>query len=333
MPPDSFPIDVTELPRRLAVLDSIDDLATQQAWPEVIPPAVLNTGRSSQDKLLYAVPLNVERDNTLFYNKDLFSATSVPPPTTMADFFAAAEALKQQGIPATPSLHAGWIVAMQLFEDVLVSEAGPQFYVDYFNGRSVGDAPEIRQALSDLSGTFDYASSDSLQDWRSAFQDVCDGRAAMLFLPDFVDRYGCTNPANVGYVPLQPPGAPTFVFAAGPSYVLPSKALHRDTAIEFLKAVGSKEGQEAFSALAGAIPARVDAAPSGLDAIAQKTLADFRAPNEALVLDVGQLAPPPFLGAVNPALQEFADPASAKYRDINAVLEVLKTTYTLTWPQ
>src|SRR5262249_8251590 len=148
-------------------------------------------------------------DNTLFYNKDLFSAMGVPPPTTMADFFAAAEAFKQQGIPVIPALHAGWIVGPQLFEDVLLSEAGPGFYLDYFNGRSVGDAPEIRQALSDLSRMFDYAAtvSDPLQGWSSAFEDVCDGRTAMLFLPDFVYRNGCTSPTNVGYAPLQPPGA------------------------------------------------------------------------------------------------------------------------------
>src|SRR5262249_1966792 len=95
----------------------------------------------------------------------------------------------------------------------------------------------------------------------------------------------------------------------------------------FLQAVGSKEGQDAFNAVKGAIPARTDADPSLFDAMSAQTLADFRASGERLVPAYAALTSPVFQTAINAALKSFVDPASDACGDVEAVIVVLSEKY------
>jgi len=156
---------------------------------------------------------------------------------------------------------------------------------------------------------------------------VCRGEAAMLFLTDFVkgefENQGC-GPDKIGYAPMQPKDKPTFAFVSM-AWPLPVGAPHRDTALTFLRVVGSKDGQEAFNPTKGSIPARTDADPSKFDDISKQTLADFRAPSERLVPAV--LASTAFSDAVSTALQSFADPSSDKSGNEDALMTAIIQSY------
>jgi hypothetical protein len=111
-------------------LEPIDGLAAEERWTDVIPWHVLAT--FTRGGLLYEAPLLVERSNTLFYDKRVFAQNGLAPPRNIGDFFVTAEALKSKGItPLAVSAAGGWTIAPMLFDGVLLSETGPQFYLDY----------------------------------------------------------------------------------------------------------------------------------------------------------------------------------------------------------
>jgi glucose/mannose transport system substrate-binding protein len=257
----------------------------------------------------------------------------MPVPANVDEFFKVADVLKSQGVtPLSVSASGGWTIASQLFESVLVAEAGPDFVEAYQRGQKTADAPEMQKALTDVGLMMDYANADrATTGWGDAVKKVCDGEAAMLFLPDFVKpefaNKGC-GPDRIGYVAMQPASTPTFVFVSI-GFPLPKGAAHRDSALAFLEVVGSAEGQKIFNATRGFMPARTDVGPDGFDPISQMSMKDFAAPNERHVLGYAAAVSDDFQTAVNPALQAFVDPSSASFKDVAAVVTVLKQNYSL----
>src|SRR5262249_10288285 len=76
--------------------EPLDTLSAQEGWPAAMPKAVLDfAGRNGH---LYAVPLEVERDNPLFYNKATLTQNGLAAPSTPAQFLSVAAALKAKGI-------------------------------------------------------------------------------------------------------------------------------------------------------------------------------------------------------------------------------------------
>jgi glucose/mannose transport system substrate-binding protein len=331
-PPDSFQVvsgsDLDSWVNKGA-LESLDALARSEGWGSVIPAPVLDS--VSKNGTLYGVPLDIERDNTLFYNKQIFADLRLPPPVGVGDVVSIADALKNKGIaPLSVSAATGWTIASMLFEAILVAQAGPDFYQAYLSGQKTADTPELRMALGTLGEWMEYANADRTSTkWPDAVASVCRGDAAMLILPDFVKgelaHDGC-GPEKIGYVPMQPAGTPTFIFVSI-AFELPNGAPHRQAAIDFLRTAGSKAGQEAFNPIKGSIPARTDANPALFDAISAQTLADFRANGEHLAPAYAALTSPIFQAAVNPALKSFVDPASDAFKNVETVITVLTQKY------
>jgi glucose/mannose transport system substrate-binding protein len=332
IPPDSFQVvsgkDLDDWIARGA-LEPLDGLASAQSWGDVIPASVLRAVGSMGT--LYGVPLDIERDNTLFYNKAVFAAAGVAEPKTLTDVLFAAEALKYKGVtPFEVSASAGWTVASHLFESVLVAQAGPDFYQAYLTGQKAADTPEIRSALNTVSWMMDLSNTDrTALLWSDAVAQVCAGKAAMLILPDFVKgefvHDGC-GPETIDYMSMEPPGTPTFVFASI-TFELPKGAPHRDDAIEFLKAVGSMAGQDAFNPIKGAISARLDSDLTKYDTISRRTASEFRAASEHLVPGYAALTPTDVQGNLNAALKAFVDPSDSYYKSVDAVIAVLTQNY------
>jgi glucose/mannose transport system substrate-binding protein len=313
------------------VVAPVDGIATSQGWSSVIPAPVLQL--MSRSGSLYAVPLDLERDNTVFYNKAVFAAQGVPVPANLADVMTAAATFKARGATAfAVSGVGGWTIATLVFEDVLMAQAGPDFYLAYLTGRKAPDTPEIRTALSTVASMMDSSNADrAAMGWSAAVHLMCLGQAAMVALPDFIARdlvsAGC-DPNAVGYVAMQPAGSPAFAFVSV-GFTLTQGAPHPATAAEFLATVGSKAGQEAFNSVRGTVPARTDVDPGLFGPLARQSIADFAANGETIVPGYGVLTQVDFQGAVNNALQAFVDPANAQYKDVNAMVAVLAQNYAL----
>jgi len=331
-PPDSFQVvsgsSLDSWVEREA-LEPLDSLSASQGWSSVIPVPVLDSVSSGGS--LYGVPLDIERDNTLFFNKQVFAMYGLAPPTGIGDFLTVAAELDAKGLtPFAVSAYEGWTIASTVFEAVLVAQAGPAFYQAYLTGKESPDNPQIRAALHTVSSMMGYANTDRMSAlWTDAVADVCSGKAGMLVMPDFAKGQLATNgcgPTEVGYVPMQPPGTPSFVFVSI-TFELPNGAPDPDSAIQFLEAVGSKAGQEAFNPIKGSIPARTDVDPSLFDELSAKTLADFTAAGEVLVPGYAALTAPNFQTPINSALQDFVDPTSSAFDDVDQAVFVLSQNY------
>jgi glucose/mannose transport system substrate-binding protein len=331
-PPDAFQVVPGAELRTWAVKDvlaPLDNLSAEQGWEQVFPEKVLDAARTNG--ALFGVTLGLERDNTLFYNKAVLQKLGVPVPSSVAEFFDAAAAIKGQGMtPLAVSSTGGWTIASHFFDALLIAEAGPDFVESYFAGQKTADAPEVRAALTDLARMMDYANDDrATTSWGDAVGKVCRDEAAMLFLPDFVrgqfESVGC-GPDKIGYVAIQPAGTPTFVFV-GIGFTFPKNPPHPESAIAFAEVAASAEGQRVFNLAKGNIPARIDVPAGEFDPISQMTMKDFAASGERHVLSYSVATSGVFQEAINPALQLFVDPSSSVFKSVDGILVVLRQNY------
>jgi outer membrane protein OmpA-like peptidoglycan-associated protein len=88
-------------------------------------------------------------------------------------------------------------------------------------------------------------------------------------------------------------------------FTLAKGAPHKDAAIAWLKSIGSKDAQEAFSPLKGSIPVRTDVDKSKFDGYHQWSMTEF-AQDKLLPSCVhGEAAPAAFQDALNDAIGSF----------------------------
>jgi glucose/mannose transport system substrate-binding protein len=231
-------------------LEPVTFIFEQNGWLDKYPPGML--GLLTYDGQIWGVPIDVRRRNILWYNQAILAQYNLAPPQSWEDFFTAAETLKAAGI--TPLVTD---YQTTLFEAVLLSSLGPEKYRGFLNSDINWSDPLVTKALDTLSQIYTYE-GDIILGAENAILGVVNGRAAMAITGEWATSY-LPAKAEVGSAPT--PGAQnTFIISAS-AYVLPKKAHHRDLAIDWLTLCGSREGQDAFSAASGNLPARIDANP------------------------------------------------------------------------
>jgi glucose/mannose transport system substrate-binding protein len=306
---------------------SLDDKATCMTalnqwadWAAAIPAPVLETVQVG-DKI-YAVPLNVHRVNTLFFNRKVFIDHDVPVPsggtlTTLDDLFALAKLLRAEGVAAPIALGTQdpWTLSLLLFENLLVARGGGAGYRRFFEGSDdVLKSPTIKIALDDLGTLLGYTNSNAASTtWDQAIDMVRQGLSAMTIMGDWAKAYfldqARKDGLDVDFGQITTPGTDgTFVFTTD-TFGMPKGARNTDGALALLSLFGSREGQDAFSLLKGSIPARQDAGTGPYDAAALKTLAEFKAvsdDHDHLIPATAILAPPEYLSAINDALSDYS---------------------------
>jgi glucose/mannose transport system substrate-binding protein len=306
-------------------MEPLDFLFSSEGWGAAFPPDVLELVTHSGR--LYAVPVDIHRINSLFYNRRTLAESGLAPPTTLDELHDVAESLCARGIvPFSIGYEHPWTLTMLAFENVMVAVAGGDYYRDFFSGRRKPDDPELFATLRHVGRILDYANADaSSLGWADAVELLRTGGAAMTIMGDWAKGYLTSgSPFDFGEVP-SPGAAGAFVFATD-TFGLPKRASQRGSAIELLKVFGSKEGQDAFNPLKGSIPARTDADLSRYDPLAQATARDFwtspRFPSLA------SIASSTFTQALDSAMGAFA-----RNRNAQAVSDAIRAHYDLLSPQ
>jgi glucose/mannose transport system substrate-binding protein len=318
-PPDTFQVNggnaLRSFVRRTPSgeqMDPIDFLFASERWDRVFPADLLDL--VSHRGRLYAVPLDVHRTNSLFYNVQIFNECGLEPPSTLDEMAAVARVLRGRGVvPLALGYRSPWTLTLLAFEAVLVGEAGAEYYRDLFAGRRSPDDPEVKSALARVSRMLDDANDDAADlDWDGAVDRMRTGGAAMTIMGDWAKGYllneGCRPGVDFGQAP-SPGCSRAFVFATD-VFGLPKRAAHPADAIDLLKVFGSKEGQTAFNQLKGSIPARVDVDVTRYDASARATMRAFA--EGSRVPSLTSIAPAAFCHALDAAMGVFArdrDPA------------------------
>jgi len=261
-PPDSFQVHLgRELIDSHVVADRmepLDFLYEEEGLNDVFPKDLIDI--ASFEGHPYSVPVNIHRSNVMWYRTDKLEEVGVEPPATWDEFFEVAEQLKAAGIPALAVAECEPGNFAHVFENILVGTLGNDAYRGLFDGTTGWDDERVTKALDTANRALDYANEDYLSTCWGDVNDkyVADDGPAMMIMGDWTHGVLKSKGFTTYHWAPAPDTAGTFVVLSD-SFGLPKNAPNRDGAIDFLRIVGSKEGQDAFNPPKGSIPARTDA--------------------------------------------------------------------------
>jgi len=311
-PPDSFQIHAGhELIDTYVVADKMESLSflfEEENWSAVMPPALIDILSHEGD--IYAVPVNIHRANMLWYNKSVFAAHNLQPPTTWTEFFAAGDVLRTAGVTPMALFVYGGVEYVQLLEVVLLSELGPQAYRGLWTGATSWTGAPVTAALTTFKRVLEYAQPTYASlpiAWEVAAQQVDDGTAAMTIMGDWAEGFfkSLGREPGVDFGWIESPGTGESFDLLSDTFALPKGVSNREAALAWLRVAGSKAGQDAFNPKKGSIPARTDADRSLYDVYLQATLDDFA--TKAIVPSFvhGAAAAPSWITLVTTSLAAF----------------------------
>ncbi len=305
-PPDSFQLHAGKevdgySPEQY--LDPIDDIYESEGLEAVFPPDLIALLKY-QDHY-WGVPVNIHRSNVVWYNKSIFDANGLTPPTTWEEFKTVADKLQAAGVqPFAFGTKEGWEAGHQ-FEDVLASTLGAEAYKGLWTGATQWTDPRVTQALENFKMMVSYANADHpARRWDEACDLVVNGTAGMCMMGDWAEGwFRSVGFTDYGWAP--PPGGKGIFVALSDTFALPKAAPNKENAREYLKVVGSKDAQQAFNKEKGSICARIDCDPAAFPPYLQDTMKDWQ--TDAIVPSVmhGAAAVEPWALAYKDAVSFF----------------------------
>lgn len=264
-------------------LEPITDLWISEGWADVMPSVLVDSCKFDDE--FYMVPVNIHRTNVLWYNKTVLDAAGIDPATltTWDAFFAACETLKTTppaGLESPIAVARGW-VHHHILEQIIAGE-GATFYQDYVNGKVTSATdPKLLNALETYKTYLSYCNEDreSLVDWPEATAKVITGKAAFEIMGDWAAGEWLLTGKVFGteWGAMAVPGTSGMWGLCSDAFQHCSGVAHPTRSTEWLKVVGSKEGQAAFNLKKGSIPARTDVDPTPFNVYQKDAMADFKA--------------------------------------------------------
>jgi glucose/mannose transport system substrate-binding protein len=288
--------------------EPITELYQSAGWEKAFPKALVNL--VSKDGNAYAVLTGVHHGNVLWYNKKVLDANGIkiPDNLTFDEFFAICDKLKAAGVTAIGVGDSGIWASSQLFENTLLGVVGPQGWTDLFDGKMKWDDPKVKEAMNYFAKMQEYINPDHASlTWDQAVKELMDGKVAFNSMGDWADgefiKAHLKEKVDFGWV--NHPGTDGSFLIVADGFTLAKGAPHKESAIAWLKSIGSKEAQAAFNPLKGSIPARTDVDKSKFDGYHQWSMEEF-AKDKLLPSCVhGEAAPEAFQKALNGAVSGF----------------------------
>lgn len=269
----------------LGFLTSLDATAKQEQWDELLPEVV--TKVMKWDGEYVACSVNVHRVNWLWANPVVLEKSGVTVPTTLDEFFVAADKIKAAGF--IPLAHGGqpWQDAT-VFEavalDVLGSEDYNKAFVDLDMDVLSGD--KMVEVFTKFKKMRDYIDSNSPgRDWNVATSMVINGEAAMQIMGDWAkgEFAAAGKVPGKDYICAPAPGTDgqfTFNIDSFAFFELSDKE-NQKAQQDLAKTILTKDFQEVFNLNKGSIPVRLDMDMSKFDQCALDSMATFKASAES----------------------------------------------------
>lgn len=265
----------------LGFLTSLESTAKQEKWDDLLPSVVTKVMKYKDEYV--AVPVNVHRVNWLWANPEVLKKSGVELPTTLDEFFAAADKIKSAGF--IPLAHGGqpWQDAT-VFEavalDVLGSEDYNKAFVDLDMDVLSGD--KMVEVFTKFKKIHDYIDANSPgRDWNVATSMVINGEAAMQIMGDWAkgEFTAAGKVPGKDYICAPAPGTDgqfTFNIDSFAFFEL-SNEENKKAQQDLARTILTKEFQEVFNLNKGSIPVRLDMDMAKFDQCALDSMETFKA--------------------------------------------------------
>ena len=279
-PPDSFQghagaelIDYIDAEQILPVNDVIEELGGAEVFPQDLLDRI-----TVQDDI-YSVPSNVHRANVVWANPKVLADAGVSEePADLDAWLEDMQKIKDSGVE-TPITVGGTWTQVQLFETVLLAELGAEGYNGLFSAGSDWESDGVKAAVEKYGRILEFANTASDgDDWPAAVDAVIEGRAAYNVMGDWAVAQFASKDQVDGedYTYFAVPGTDGVFDFLADSFTLPAGAKNPEGAKDWLRLVGSEEGQKAFNLAKGSIPARTDVAPDDFPPYQQSAMKSFK---------------------------------------------------------
>ncbi len=289
--PDTFQLTYGSgmLESWVEVLQPIDELWKNFPVPEKVKEMGTINGHQ------YGIPLNIMRNNCLWYNVKLVEELNIDMPiTSQEEFFQAMEKAKEAGyIPYAIGAGSGqefWI-ASQVFQSFVLAapHGGPEYLEKLYSGEAnPSEDRAIEEALTSIKRMIDngYINSDyAALTWDQAADLLVEDKAVFYQMGDWVKGHfnavGWESVKDFNYQTA--PGTQGVFSLHFDCFVLPKGAPHPTAARKWLQMLKTVEAETVFNPIKGATPPRVDAFTDMYDEISQDILSDFRDPDTVIV--------------------------------------------------
>jgi len=279
-PPDTFQIHAgRSLIDTWVVAGRMEDLTwlyQEEGWLEAFPPGLIDM--ISTEEGTWSVPVNIHRSNVMWYVPANLERWGVSVPTTWDEFLAVCPTLQAQGV--TPLVVGESWTVQHLWESVALAVLGPDNYAKLWTGElPFTDAQAV--AVWEL---FDQILACTNPDaaglaWQHATDRLVDGAAAFNIMGDWAAGYMVTTlglEPGVGFGWAASPGTAGSFMQLSDSFGLPIGAPNRENVVNWLRLIGSREGQDTFNPLKGSISPRLDSDLTKYNAYLQSAAEDFR---------------------------------------------------------
>jgi len=259
-PPDSFQghpgAEFIDSWVKSGAMQPLDKLYKDEGYAKVLPAALIEM--SSWQGKPYSIAVNAQRSNLTLYNKTLMQKVGGTVPTTWDEFFTLADKAKAMGIPALGLAESGGNSTQALVEKLLLAKLGPDAYKGLFDGKTDWGSQGVTAALETAARCFGYANQDFLAVIGSDLPSlVSSGKALLIMNGDWcIGQFEAKKFTDYGWASA--PDTDGMFILNSDSFGLPQGAPHPTPALDWLKVVGSKEGQDGFNPLKGSISPRSD---------------------------------------------------------------------------
>ncbi len=315
-PPDTFQVHAgDELILTWVVANRMEDLTwlfEEEGWFDVFPQDLIDLSSTADG--IWSVPVNIHRSNVMWYVPENLEAWGVEVPETWDDFLAVCPAIQAEGV--TPlSLGEAW-TQIHLWESVALAVLGPERYSQLWTGEFAFDEPEAVEVWELFGQILECTNPDaSGLAWQQATDRLVDGEAAFNIMGDWAAGYMYTTlelEPGVDFGWAASPGTDGIFMVLSDAFGLPRGAPNRENVLNWLRLVGSLEGQDTFNPLKGSIAPRMDSDLSLYNAYLQSAAEDFATDPQVGSLMHGTVGSDPFRDNFFLALEVFLDTGSAQ---------------------
>jgi glucose/mannose transport system substrate-binding protein len=316
-PPDSFQVHAgQELIGTWVVAGRMEDLTSlykSEGWLNRFPKGLIDL--LSYNGGIWSVPVNIHRSNVMWYNPAKLREWGVTPPKTWTEFLSTCATLKAKGVEAPLALGEAW-TQQHLWESVALGVLGPDNWTALWNGKLKFNDPKAVAVWDTFGKVLECTNKDaSGLSWQQATDRVVQGQSAFNVMGDWAAGYMATTlklkpGEGFGWVP-SPSTSGTFMMLSD-SFGLPKGIKNRANAINWLKLLGSKEGQDTFNPLKGSIAARTDSDLSKYNAYLQSAARDWKSNKIVGSLVHGAVAPESFSSQFGTVMEIYLSSKNAR---------------------